>query len=160
VLRIQKISDDGCVFGWNQDHPEAEVRVFDRITAINGQCTVEGMRQELREAASVRMQMTRYPERFEVRVEKRDGCKLGFRYEKPTGQPELKITAVTKDLLLDEANNKNVTRGLWHIVAMPGMRVEAVNDFEGEDQVLADELKESTGDLVLRIRRAEVVGTR
>merc|ERR1719379_1688336 len=93
VLVVRKINEGSLMGEWNKDHPEAEVRVNDRIYRVNSADTVEAMQTELRLSSSVTLRVVRYPSTFEIELDK-GGMKLGFKFEKPMNASlqELRIT--------------------------------------------------------------------
>merc|ERR1712048_1194384 len=104
------------------------------------------------------MTMNRYPVQFDIDIVKRpDLKKLGFRFEKPAGAAlkELKITEISPDGLLHEVNEQNIAAGRWHMVVLTGMCVCQCNDVRDNDTLIAEELKNATGNLKLMIRRPE-----
>lgn len=159
VLRIRKISEGDLLDEWCLDYPEADVRLFDRISSVNGMSTVDEMKAELSKSNELVMQVVRYPEVFTVELEKQEGSKLGFRFEKPGGDDalqDLRITEVSEKGLLNEANEKNIAQGLFHMVVMAGMCIVAVNKVGGSDAELAEALRKlPLGTIQLEIKRGE-----
>jgi len=158
-LIVRKVGEKCMMEEWNFIHPDAQVRLYDRITQVNGYRSVQEMKKELRRCtSSVTLEILRYPPRITVDLKKRDGArKLGFKFEKPSNQnlPELRITEVVKDGLLEEENQRRIAQGLYHLVVTAGMRIEIANEAHGCGAKIAEELK--TCDAVrMQIKRMEV----
>eukprot|EP00928_Gymnodinium_smaydae_P091205 TRINITY_DN74916_c0_g1_i1.p1 TRINITY_DN74916_c0_g1~~TRINITY_DN74916_c0_g1_i1.p1 ORF type:complete len:468 (-),score=131.91 TRINITY_DN74916_c0_g1_i1:122-1525(-) len=158
-LRFKKIAGGSLLDEWLHQHPDAQIRMTDRVSAVNGKRTIQEMKSELSTAETIVLEIVRYPDYIEITMDKRpEKSKLGFRFEKPTNSSaeEVKITEVAKDGLLDEANQKLVSEGLWHKVVMPGMRIERVNEVSGDAAKIAEALRKCPmGPVVLHLRRAE-----
>jgi hypothetical protein len=158
ALVIKRVAEHGLLEEWNFVHPEAEVIAGDRVIKVNNSQTIQDMQRELRLPSCV-CTMLRYPEIFEVTIVKREGMrKLGFKFEKPANNSllELRITEVAKDGLLDEVNRANMRSSRHHHVVLPGMRIEAANEAEGDCLKIAEELRHCDR-VVMRIRRAAAV---
>jgi len=158
-LIVRKVGEKCMMEEWNFIHPDAQVRLYDRITQVNGYRSVQEMKKELRRCtSSVTLEILRYPPRITVDLKKRDGArKLGFKFEKPSNQnlPELRITEVVKEGLLEEENQRRIAQGLYHLVVTAGMRIEIANEAHGCGAKIAEELK--TCDAVrMQIKRMEV----
>lgn len=141
-LHVKKVIEGALLDEWNLEHPDAAVRATDCIVAVNGARTMKEMQVELRDAA-VQIRVLRYPERFEINLVKRDGKrKLGFKF-KPDGHAQvcLRVTEVSAGGLLDEANRKHIADGLFHLVVVPGMRIQAANGAQGSAAAVADQLR-------------------
>jgi len=162
VLIVKGLMADGCMFDWNIEHPDAHVRVGDRIVEVNGKTTVAEMKEALKEDTIV-MKMRRYPNVFQVDLTKTEAQpRLGFKFERPTvGNPNadaigyLRVTEVTPGGLMEESNKRSLSAGLPHFVVTAGMGIEAVNDVQGNTDSLAEELRTCTT-ARLRIRRRPV----
>jgi len=151
----------GCLLDeWNMQHPDREVLVCDRIVAVNGHRSIQDMQAQLR-TPEITMKIVRYHEWFHVELDRRDNPKrLGIKFEKPNNVslPELHIFEVAPEGLLEEVNLRMVAQGKYHKVVHSGMRIEAVNQVEGDPVQMAQELINSTTYARVRIRRAEVAG--
>lgn len=155
ALIIKRVGEHGLLEEWNFTRPEADVRPGDRVLSVNSATTIQDMQKELR-TSSVTCRILRYSEVFETRLEKKEGLrKLGFKFEKPANAAlvELKITEVGKGGLLDEVNRAHMLNKMHHKVVLPGMRIEAANEVEGDCFKIAEELRKCDN-VVLRIRRA------
>lgn len=140
-LNVKKVIEGALLDEWNQEHPDAAVRLNDVIVSVNGARTVKEMQFELRDAA-VQIRILRYAHRFEVSLAKREEKrKLGFKF-KPDGHA-LRVTEVSAGGLLDEANRKHISEGMFHLVVTPGMRIEAANGSRGSASAIADQLRHS-----------------
>jgi len=156
ALIIKKILDKGLMGDWNFIHPEAEVKPGDRIIEVNGSKTITDMQKQLRTSECI-CKVLRCPEVFHITLAKQPQRRFGFKFEKPAvaSLRELKITEISKKGLLDEANRANMKMGLHHKVVLPGMRIEAVDEVEGDCFKLAEALRKCNAHVTLRIRRAE-----
>lgn len=156
VLVVRKINEDGLLERWNKRHPEARVKPQDRILSVNNVCTIEGMQTEIRRERMV-IQFCRYPERFRISL-KKDGRRLGFRFERPTNQhlQELRISEVLNEGALPDHNSESAGLGLWHYCVLPDMRIEATNGITGDAWEMAEELKRCES-VTIQIRRAEAL---
>lgn len=160
VLIVKGVLDEGLMFDWNYEHPDAEVHVGDRIAAVNEKASVVEMKQALR-ADSIVLKIRRYPNIFHVELTKTPALsKLGFKFERPSTSNEkkenlaiLRITEVTPSGLLDETNKANVSAGMPHFVVTAGMFIEAVNGVEDSASSIADELRRCGSAVRLRVRR-------
>jgi len=155
ALIVKRVNEHGLLEEWNFVHPEAEVRPGDRVIKVNNSDTIQDMQKELR-TASCTCRILRYPEVFHTELVKRaDARKLGFKFEKPANAAlvELKVTEVAKAGLLDEVNRQHMINHCHHKVVLPGMRIEAANEVEGDCFKIAEELRKCET-VVLRIRRA------
>mmetsp|Transcript_112816 Transcript_112816/g.240789 ORF Transcript_112816/g.240789 Transcript_112816/m.240789 type:complete len:215 (-) Transcript_112816:133-777(-) len=65
----------------------------------------------------------------------------------------LKLTTVSPTGLLEKANQQQISLGLFHFVALAGMRIDAVDDVEGDPGRLAEALKGSGTTVRLCLRR-------
>jgi len=163
LLIVKKVQEEGLLHEWNQVHPDAVVMPGDRVSEVNGSRTLKGMQKELRHN-SITMTIMRYGDRFKVELRKRKNQKrLGFKFGKHHGKGEadlkdLKITEVGTSGLLHELNETAISRELWNLVVLPGMKIEAVNSIKGSASQMAEELK-TADNVQLLIRRAEVYRT-
>jgi len=158
ALIVKKVGEQGLLEEWNFIHEDAQVTTGIRVFQVNDKVTIQDMQKELRKP-SVKMKVMQYPENFTIDIEKRPGArKLGFKFEKPANDKlrELKITEVTKDGLLDEANRRRMAEGHHHLCALSGMRIEAANDVSGDGTQIAEELRRCDK-VTLKIRRAAAV---
>jgi len=158
VLLVRKIHEGGLLDRWNNRHPEAAVVPQDRITMVNEETTVEGMQRMIRSPRIV-MKMMRYPEEFEVPLRK-DGNRLGFRFEKPHGSADLRITEVVPEGALRIYNEAQIALGRWAFVVLPEMRLTGANNVTNNDENIGEYLKSSARDpeineVTLHMRRAE-----
>merc|ERR1719316_551967 len=104
------------------------------------------MKEQLR-LNSCACEILRYPEVFHVELKKSEHKKkLGFKFEKPANSAllELKITEVLPGGLLDEVNRMSMKAGAHHQVVFSGMRIEAVNEVEGDCFRIAEELRKNS----------------
>ena len=75
------------------------------------------------------------------------GAKLGLKYAMPktagTGTVGLRINDVASgvDCLVDQMNRDFIERGVFHMVVMPGMQIDAINEVEGDPAAMVKELK-------------------
>jgi len=165
LLRIKEIGGGGALEVWNAANAGANVLVCDRIAQINGRATIDEMQQELKKNGVARLKIVRYPEFFFADlkrglsgggVELPPNVFIGILYEKSSsGSGELKITKVAPEGLMDRWNKRQIAKGLYQFVVMAGMRIEAVNDVDGDAELIEQELKSGSARR-LRIRRAEV----
>jgi len=157
VLVVRRVNQGGLLEAWNKRHPEAEVKPQDRIIAVNGATTVEGMLSEIREPR-IHIKLCRYPERFTVTLSKADNVRLGFRFERPTSQhlQELRISEVLKEGALPDHNAQQGALGHWHYAVLPDMRIQMANGIKGDAWAMAEELKRCET-VSMQIRRAEAV---
>jgi len=153
VLIVRRIHDGGLLHQWCCRHPEAEVFPQDRVCAVNGELTVEGMQREIR-ARRILLRFMRYPEHFAVTL-KKDGRKLGFRIQ-PSSPQELRITEVLSQGALTAYNRQQVASGLWHYAVLPDMCIESANGVSGDATAIAEELK-TCEEVTIRVRRNEHV---
>jgi len=161
VLLVKRVTQGTLIDEWNKLHPDAQVRVGDLIAEVNGNSKIDGMQRELR-CAHVRLKVVRQTDRFQISLRKRDGArKLGFNFEK-RGEvieglaPALRITEIKPVGLLEEVNLLHMSQGKFHLVVIAGMRIEAVNDIEGDLAKMGDLLR-TAEELKIRIRRPEAV---
>lgn len=156
-LQIRRIMEGGLMHEWNRSHPDARVRAGDSIIEVNEETTIEGMQPQLR-AEAIKLRIRRYNDRFSVLLARTPEVqKLGFKFRKREhegGAFEVKITEISVGGLLDVANEEFLSKGKFHMVLCPGMRIEAVNDAEGDADLIAAELRNSQS-LQLRVRRPE-----
>merc|ERR1712110_870431 len=104
----------------------------------------------------IRLRMVRYPEQFHVDLVKRENAgKWGFRFGKSQGG--LRIADLSSDGLLREYNEVRMAQGLFHLVVLPGMWIEAANGVEGNLMQIKEEIRQSDS-LHLRFRRADLDG--
>jgi hypothetical protein len=156
VLTIKRITENNLLHKWNQVHPDAAVRPGDLLDQVNDARTIEAMQKELR-STSVKLRVLRQPDFLFITLTKRaDVQKLGFRFTKrqDCASGWLKITKVLGEGLLEEVNRHNISQGLFPLVVLPGMRIEAVNEVDGDPILLADELRRCDTARV-RIRRID-----
>lgn len=167
MLRVKELAPEGAVADWNTAHPDAAIRKYDRITAINGQGTVAEMQDLLRGSeTSVRLQMVRYPQYFLTDLRRglagagvvlpmNASLGIGFdRSDPASDQCELIITKISQDGLLERWNRRNISKGRYQFVVTVGMRIEAVNEAEGNLDLMEQELQSGRARR-LRIRRVE-----
>ena len=62
---------------------------------------------------------------------------------KTVGSTGLRINEVLNgvDSIVDQTNRDFIQRGLYHMVMMPGMQIDAVNEVEGDPAAMVKELK-------------------
>lgn len=160
ALIVKKVGEQGLLEEWNFIHEDAQVVTGTRVLQVNDKKTIQEMQKELRKP-SVKMKCMDLPENFTIDIAKRPGArKLGFKFEKPANDrlKELKITEVTKDGLLDEANRRLMAEGHHHLCALSGMRIEAANGVSGDGTLIAEELRKCDK-VTLKIRRAAAAST-
>jgi hypothetical protein len=159
ALVVKRISPDGLLAEWNQNHPDAQVHPNDRITQVNGCGVISEMSGQLRSDVVI-LKVVRYPRFFNITLSRREGFrKLGFKFAQPRSNSNvLKITEVSQHEsagLLEELNQSNLRAGMPHLVVTSGMLIEAVNDVSGDAENLAEALRQSEV-ISMRIRRSEV----
>lgn len=157
---MKSVQEGGLLYEWNllhQDRGEVQVRSGDRITRVNNAETIEEMKAALRKAPSVNMTVCRYPMTFSMELVKQEGQKLGFAFEKPSNErlPELKITKVFPGALLDSYNQRQMEKGMFHRVVLPGMRIASANGVAHDNSEIAQVLKTSNS-IDFIIKRMEV----
>jgi len=142
MLIVRRIHDGGLLARWNERVPELMVKPQDRIVSVNEDSTVEGMMQEIH-SPRILIQMCRFPDQFTVTLNKDDGGKLGFRFERPQNvhSAEVRITEVLDEGCVMNYNRQQVRQGRWAYVMLPDMRIDRVNDVSGDAQAISDELK-------------------
>lgn len=86
------------------------------------------------------MMICRFPEIFELTVSK-NGQRLGFTFEKPAGQAEIRITSILPQGAVADSNKIMIKSMNWHRVVLPEMRIVAVNAVEGDANIMATELR-------------------
>jgi hypothetical protein len=162
TLYIKKVAPGGLLEEWNEEHPDGEVKVSDRIVAVNGFSTVSEMKSELRRD-EITVRISRYAVSWKVELCRReDAKKLGFKFVPPSNEnlPELRITEVSPTGLMEEWNKFNMRRGLFHYVVLNGMRIEQVNNVEGKGPVIAEELRRKDVDtFTIQVKRTDVAAT-
>merc|ERR1711881_705231 len=100
---------------------------------------IDGMESALL-CDEIRLRMVRYPEQFHVKLVKReDVFKWGFRFGKSQGG--LRVADLSADGLLREYNEVRIAQGLFHLVVLPGMWIEAANGVEGMQ--IKEEIRQS-----------------
>jgi len=142
LLVVRRIHEGGLLDRWNKRHPAIAVKPQDRICTINGETSIEGMQREVREPKIV-IKFQRYPERFSIHL-KKDGRRLGFRFERPpTGihMKEVRLTEVLAEGALPDNNRAEVEAKRWDRVALPDMLIVAANGITGDANAIAEELK-------------------
>jgi hypothetical protein len=154
ALIVKRIVKKGLLEEWNTIHPEAEVKPGDRVVKVNDATTIMDMQKELR-SESCTCKVLRFPDIFLAQVDKSGGDgSVGFSFEAPANS-ELLVTEVQQGGVLDKANRANMRRGCHHLVVLPGMRIESVNNLSNDGHTMANELFASNF-LNLRVRRAGV----
>eukprot|EP00434_Breviolum_minutum_P037156 symbB.v1.2.032934.t2/scaffold4026.1/size46687/2 len=158
-LVVKRIYKTGLLAKWNERVPQLEVKTGDRIVAVNEQNTVEEMAKEIHNPR-IFLQVMRYPERFIVALNKENGVKLGFRFERPQGNfaEEVRITEVMETGALMTYNKTQVDLERYAFVVLPDMRIDRVNDVWGDAEHIAAELK-SAVQVEIYVRRSEHGGT-
>jgi hypothetical protein len=139
----------GVLYRWNQEHPHEQVRIGDRVVAVNGVNNLHDMQETQRES-QIKVKMCRFPEVFELQLRK-NGQKLGFESE-DDDYSEIRIAKVHHDGAIAESNRKEIKEFRWHRVVLPEMFIIAVNDVKGSAERLGEELRASET-LRLQIRR-------
>lgn len=95
---------------------------------------------------------------FEVSLEK-NGRALGFNFKKPkeeAGVNELLVVAVLSGGVLGHHNATQAAAGHWDSVVLPGMRINSVNDIEGDPTKMRECLRDCDK-VTLRCRRSRAV---
>eukprot|EP00929_Paragymnodinium_shiwhaense_P000182 TRINITY_DN100426_c0_g1_i1.p1 TRINITY_DN100426_c0_g1~~TRINITY_DN100426_c0_g1_i1.p1 ORF type:complete len:2227 (-),score=690.33 TRINITY_DN100426_c0_g1_i1:127-6807(-) len=167
VLVVRKIHASGMLDAWNNAHPEAEVCLGDVLEAVNESETIKSMQRELR-GDKVRLDVVRYPEVFNIELSKDtfsavSSTKLGFKFRRPanTKLRELRVVEIANDGLLPEWNRLQASQGRYHMVVLPGMRIQAANEVDGDIDGMVQVLRHKVGGKVcLRIRRATAEAAR
>lgn len=155
VLIVRRIHENELLDRWNKRHPHIAVHPSDRIISVNGDSTLEGMQREIRSSKIV-VKFLRYPEQFTVKL-KKDGRRLGFRFERPPPGAvceDVRMTEVLLEGALPDYNKEQVKAGKWHLVVLPDMRIMAANSVSGDGAEIAEELK-LCEEVTLIIQRAE-----
>jgi hypothetical protein len=155
ALIVKKITEKSLMGDWNFIHLEAEVKPGDRIIEVNGCKKITEMQTQLR-TSECTLKVLRLPETFYIVLDKNPERKFGFKFEKPAVKAlhELRVTEIAKDGLMDQANRQNMKKGLHHKVVLPGMRIEAADEVEGDCFKIAEALRKCNEPVKLRIRRA------
>eukprot|EP00928_Gymnodinium_smaydae_P058236 TRINITY_DN4144_c0_g1_i3.p1 TRINITY_DN4144_c0_g1~~TRINITY_DN4144_c0_g1_i3.p1 ORF type:complete len:294 (-),score=90.62 TRINITY_DN4144_c0_g1_i3:96-977(-) len=145
----------GPLARWNEARPDAKVCKGDRVLSVNGKELLREMMEELR-ALDVQVRLARYPDVFEVFLEKTPEMKLGFKFAEPkrAGLHELRINEVheSADYCLGKHNAIVQEQGMHHMVVSAGMRVVAVNEVSGDCAAMRKELQRAKA-VRLKIRR-------
>jgi hypothetical protein len=142
-LFVRKVKQGGLLDEWNKEHPDGEVVMGDRILDVNGNRTADSMQAATSADGHLTLHVVRYPATWNVLLQKRDDKKrLGFKFDHPPncGLPELRVTEVGTEGLLEEWNASHASQGLHHLCVLPGMRVEKANEKQGSAALLAQEL--------------------
>lgn len=163
TLIINMIKPGSCLDDWNTVHPKAAVKIFDRITDVNGHTTLKEMQEELLNSSVLLMRIVRYPSTFDIHLEplRDEVALLGLRFSPQSySQQELSISKVAETGRIEQHNQISIEQGLFHIVVTPGMLVEAINGHCGSARDLQRYLTEAgSGPLKLRMRRNEMSHT-
>mmetsp|Transcript_62316 Transcript_62316/g.118229 ORF Transcript_62316/g.118229 Transcript_62316/m.118229 type:complete len:233 (+) Transcript_62316:70-768(+) len=95
---------------------------------------------------------------FEVTLQK-GGRALGFNFKKPKEEAdvnELLVVAVLPGGVLGHHNATQAASGQWDYVVLPGMRINAVNGYEGDPTKMRECLRDCDK-VTLRCRRSRAV---
>jgi hypothetical protein len=161
MLVVKRISDHSLLFEWNLVHPDQPVKINDRIVRVNGQEGMEAMQQILRDPEqSITLRVLRFLDHFDVTLTKKGKMKLGFKFDKRGDTtngyaPALKITEVGEVGLMEEANQERIREGRFHLVVVPGMRIEVANEAKDNPDDIANELRTWKEALTLHVRRPD-----
>jgi hypothetical protein len=156
MLLVKRVVKDTLLDEWNCMNPSSlQVCASDKVAQVNEQDTIDGMESALL-SDEIRMRMVRYPERFHVDLVKREAVgRWGFKFGRSEGG--LRIADLSSDGLLREHNEVRMSQGLFHLVVLPGMWIEAANGMEGDLAQIKAEIRRSDS-LHLRFRRADLDG--
>jgi len=167
MLHINEIGEGGLAEAWNIANPSTDILTCDRIARVNGHGRIAEMQHELQSAGSVQLLLVRFPQHFYVDLRRglgglmaalKPSVTVGITYDKSeagSGQAELKITGIGQDGLLERWNQLQISRGCYQFVVTTGMRINAVNDVEGDVDLLEQELRSGRAQR-LQIRRADI----
>jgi hypothetical protein len=154
-LLLKRIVKGALLDEWNLANPNLQVDITDRVSRVNERETIDGMESALL-SDEIQLRVLRYPESFHVDLVRRDALsKWGFMFGKSQGG--LRIADVAPDGLLQEYNAVRRSQGLFHLVVLPGMWIEAVNGVEDDSAKIKEEIRQSDS-LHLRFRRADLDG--
>jgi len=157
VLVALAVKPSGCLEAWNFEHNDSKIQPCDRICEINGRTGIKEMQGELRKSNVLRMKLLRYPVSFNVNLLPRDGLEsLGIQLASDLRYPEQLLISEVLPGRVEDRNQRNIAQGMYHLVVMPGMRIQAVNGFRGSSQDLASRLNGADqGPLQLTLQRSE-----
>lgn len=155
-MYVKRVIDGGLLDEWNLQHQEQEVRLGDRISEVNGFTTVDEMKHEFK-APTIKMRMVRYPDFFYAELLRTEGRKLGFKFKSDSPLlPGLRVSEILPGGQMEEINRERMVAGNFHLVVLPGMRIEAANGAELNAAAIAEELRRATV-VLLRFRRNEAL---
>jgi hypothetical protein len=147
VLSVSKMKQDSRIAVWNAQEPHAEVRVGDFILAVNGSSDVGAMQTQLQTydgTSCLTVRLGRPSWCFHARLE-RTGCALGLGFRNPRGSPaqHLFVTDVLADGAVSQYNSAQQAAGHWDRLVLPEMIVRAVNNIEGDFDLMVKALSTS-----------------
>jgi len=118
--------------------------------------SADEMLLRLEQTAAV-LRVIRWPERFQVQLEKRsEGQPLGLGFKKASpGEmvAELLLVSVQAGSALADRNAAEVAAGRWDRVVLPGMRISAVDGVEGDLRTMVEVLRSPGHTRILDLRR-------
>merc|ERR1719188_549685 len=79
--------------------------------------------------------------------------KLGFRFERPNAEIMLKLTTLVREGAMMSYNKQVISESRYHLVVLPGMFIESVNDIRSDAQAMVEELR-TAEDVCLMITRS------
>jgi len=155
VLIVRRIHENALLDVWNKRYPDIAVHPQDRICQVNGEISLEGMQREIK-LERIGIKFMRYPEHFAVHL-KKDGRRLGFRFERPPPGvqcADVRLTEILLEGALPDYNKEQVQQNKWHFTVLPDMRIVAANSVSGDGAEIAEELKRCE-EVTLQIARSE-----